>query len=254
MCVTRLVLGAILALCIAVPVAAQEPDLATSRDVQIAFERLVAADNRGDALKARVELAEYGELAFATVITGTEHEKKTVRESCYRILCDGFPSAPKAIDAIIRGLQDREQSIRYRCAFHLGDHRIGAAKIPLKACIDEESNRALTKYGAAKSLAELGDDSVTTMLYVGLGSDDHYTRYLSNIGIKALAGKDLSDFGYGGPWEGAFVSGPAVYRAKGDPIGKAKKRFERWRAIVAFLEWLKSDRPHLFRKLEDSWL
>ena len=91
------------------------------------------------------------------------------------------------------------------------------------------------------------------MLYKGLGSDHHYTRYLSNIGIKALAGKDLTSFGYGGPWEEDAVSGPVVIRTMGHPIKKAENKLERWKAIVAFLKWLKADRPKLFRRLEEVW-
>ena len=91
------------------------------------------------------------------------------------------------------------------------------------------------------------------MLYAGLGSEDHYTRYLSNIGMKALCGKDLTDFDYEGPWEGAFVSGPAVARMKGQPIEKAKRRSGRWQAIVRFLEWLEKDNPELFKRLDNLW-
>ncbi len=65
-------------------------------------------------------------------------------------------------------------------------------------------------------------------LWSGLGSDDPYTRYLSNLGARGLTGKDLSEFEYKGPWEGAFVSGPVVGTAQGQPIMKAQKRVERW--------------------------
>lgn len=71
MSVTRLVLGGISALCLAMQAPADKPDLTASRGVQAAFERLVLADHWRDVNKARDELAEYGEQALTVVVTGT---------------------------------------------------------------------------------------------------------------------------------------------------------------------------------------
>jgi hypothetical protein len=135
----------------------------------------------------------------------------------------------------------------------LGENGIVKARKALKACIKDKSKDVKTLYAAAKSLAELGEQDVMVRLYTGLGSDDHYTRYLANIGIKALCERDLSDFGYEGPWEGASVLGPRVVRTQGHPIEKAKKRVGRWKAIVAFLKWLEKEKPELFKELDNLW-
>jgi hypothetical protein len=70
--------------------------------------------------------------------------------------------------------------------------------------------------------------------------------------MLGLAGRDLAAFGYEGAWEGASVSGLAVRRSLGHPIEKARKRVERWTAVVAFTEWLCAERPQLFAELEEK--
>ncbi len=224
-----------------------------TRDIETAYNQLVSASDWRDAKAASAKLSEFGDEALPLILKGTKHDERMTREYCYEILRSKFQEHPRAIKRIIDGLKDDVSMISYPCAFHLGGTSSAEAKEALSACMRDKSGDSKTRYAAAKSLAQLGDDSVMAMLYVGLGSDDHYTRYLSNIGIKALTGRDLSDFGYASPWEGAFVSGPAVGRVKGQPIEKAKRSFERWQAIVGFLEWLKADRPRLFQKLEEIW-
>ncbi len=225
---------------------------ASEEEIQKAYADLTSADWR-KAKAASDRLSALGEAALPTVLKGSKHEKKMVREYCYQILRSEFPKHEKSIQAIIDGLNDKESVISYPCAFHLGENRIGKGKKALKACLKDRTRDDRTRYAAAKSLAELGDRDVTVMLYTGLGSEDHYTRYLSNIGMKALCGKDLSDFGYQGPWEGAVVSGPHVMHVIGQPIEKAKRRVERWQAIIKFLEWLKKEKPKLFKELDNLW-
>ena len=222
-------------------------------DIEKAYNELVSADHWRKAKTASEKLGAFGDAALPVILKGTKHKTAMIREYCYKILRSKFPRHPKAIQAIIDGLNDKEQMISYPCAFHLGENGIVKARRALKACIKDKSKDNRTLYAAAKSLAELGEKDVMVRLYTGLGSDDHYTRYLANIGIKALCGRDLSDFGYEGPWEGAFVSGPRVIRKKGQPIEKAKKRLRRCQAIVAFLEWIEKEKPKLFKELDNLW-
>lgn len=219
----------------------------------VVYGKLIAADDWKPAQAAANQLAKLGREALPLVLQGTRHPRDMVREYSYQVLQRRFPTDPKAIDAIIRGLKDTRSGISYPCAFHLGEHRLKQAAEALRQCVRDEDAQGRTRYAAAKSLAEIGDDDFFVMLYVGIGSDDHYTRYLSNIGIKALTGRDLTDFGYRGPWEGAAVLGSAVVRVKGQPMEKAQRKLERWQAVVAFLEWLRSDCPALFKKLEQMW-
>ncbi len=225
----------------------------SEKDVEKAYAELTSASQWREAKAASDRLTAFGETALPTLLKGTKHEGKLVRQCCYDVLRSKFPRHEKSIQAIISGLNDKEQSICYPCAFHLGEHRIAEAQAALERCLKDESKEVITHCAAAKSLAELGCREVTVFLYTGLGSDYHYTRYLSNIGIKALCGKDLTDFGYQGPWEGAMVSGPAVYCVQGQPLRKAQNVLGRWQAIVKFLQWLEKDKPELFKELDRLW-
>ena len=247
------VLVIVVAVGVSATVLAEHDPTSPSAEMKNAYNRLLSADDWREARESGKQLAQLGEKAIPLVIEGTRHKKKLVREYCYEILREHFPSDPRSIEAIIAGLSDKEGKISYVCAFHLGEHRINQAAQPLKACIKDATRERRTRYAAVKSLAELGDDSVMDMLYRGLGSDNYNARYLSNRGILALCGRDLSAFGYEGPSEGARVSGGQALLVEGMPIEKARRRLERWKAIVAFLEWLKSDRPQLFAKLDKLW-
>lgn len=223
----------------------------STNDIEKAYNELVSADDWRKARVASEKLSSYGDAALPFILNGSKHEDGKVREYCYEILYSKFPKHPKSIQAVIEGLDDREQRIRFICAFHLGTNRIAEAKKALKACLEDGSQDDGIRLTVAKSLAELGDRSVMCTLYAGLGSDNGHTRYLSSIGIKALCGKDLTDFGYEGPWEGAFVSAGQEFRVIGQPIEKAKKSLARWEAILAFLKWLEKNRPELFKELDN---
>lgn len=246
----RLLLAATIGLCLQM---AHRALGASADDVQNAYTELTSADHWRKAKAASDKLGTLGVAALPAILKGTTHEQRMVREYSYQLLRSEFPKHQNAIEAILYGLNDKESIVSYPCAFHLGENRITEAKTALQTCMKDESKDDRTRYAAAKSLAELGDHEVMVMLYAGLGSDDHYTRYLSNIGIKALCGKDLTDFDYEGPWEGAFVSGPAVMRMTGQPIEKAKRISERWQAILKFLEWLEKAKPELFKELDNLW-
>ena len=248
---TRLTV-AVLALAAFVP--GQDPAPATPADREIAdhFASLVSATHWRERNAARDALATCGEKALPTLITGSAHNSKDVRRACHHVLRANFATDQRAIDAIVAGLDDDDQRIRYESAFHLGPSGALRAVDALRTLVADEKTGERTRYAAAKSLGELRVKDVTVTLWQGLGSDDAYTRYLSNLGIKGLCGKDLTEFGYGSPWEGAFVSGGAVGRRKGAPIEKAKNRVARWTAIVAFTEWLKTDKPDLFAELAEK--
>lgn len=227
----------------------------TNLQVQSTYQKLINAKEWRQAQEASKKLAAYGPAALTWVLKGTKHQSKLVRKYCFERLYDTFPTERKAVSRIIEGVSDPYiYGIAYPCAFHLGEHKIKKAEKTLRRVLSDPNSSELLRYSTAKSLAEIGKMDVFVVLYIGLGSDSFYPRYLSNIGIKALCGKDLTDFGYKSPTEGAFVSGPAVVRVKGLPIEKAKRKVERWQAILAFAKWLKAEHPKLFKQLENAWL
>jgi len=222
-------------------------------EVENAYRELLAANHWRTRNAARDRLIELGESALDTVLIGTEDRNEDVRATCHEILRGSFPTNERAVAAFIRGLSDSNRGyVTYPSAFHLGEHKIEAGRDALRACLAATADEPRTHYAAAKSLGELGDKAVLVTLWNGLGSDDAYTRYLSNLGVKALAGRDLSEFDYEGAWEGAFVSGPALARTQGRPVQKAQKRADRWQAIVRFTQWLKAEKPELIAELSEK--
>ena len=230
---------------------APSPRIETRDDAGSAFADLVAADHWRKRNAARDRLLALGDAAFAITLEGTRDADGEVRATCHEVLRTNFPKEPDTITALIRGLDDENRGyVAYPAAFHLGEHRIEEARPALWKCVRDESTDDRTRFAAAKSLGELGDLEITVTLWTGLGSDDGYTRYLSNLGMLGLVDKDLTAFEYESPWEGAFVSGPAVSTMQGQPIVKAENRVARWTAIVAFTQWLKDERPDHFAQLE----
>ena len=195
-----------------------------------------------------------GRAALPALLEGTNHPQKLVRQTSHEVLRKNFPTEPRAVEAFLRGLDDADATfVRYACAFHLGTHRIAAAREPLRKLLERKDRHEMTYFAAAKSLAELGERDVIVHLWAGLGSDDYYPRYLSNLGMKALTGRDLTAFDYPDVSEDSFVSGPAVGVTRGQPIEKAERRARRWRAVADFGRWLKAERPELFAELDQIW-
>lgn len=241
----RISIGAILGVALFVSgCAVRGPD----SDIEMAYSDLVSADRYQEIQEASERLGALGEDALPFLLKGIKHKDRRVRSYSHNILRSKFGENPKAIEAIIGGLKDEYSRISYSSAFYLGEHRIAEAKDTLKSYIDDTETEGKTRYAAAKSLAQLGEKDVMTMLYRGLGSEVHYTRYLSNMGIKALCGKDLTDFGYEGPFEGAPVFGFVAIMVQ-HPILGAKRKLGRWKAIVKFIEWLENEKPEFFREL-----
>ncbi len=219
------------------------------KDAEKAYEELLAAEDFQQAKAAARKLGSLGETGLPFLLEGTKRKSATIRLQCYNTLAKKFPKNPESTKAVIAGLDDSDSSVSYSCAFSLGTNRIAEAKDALIAFRKDTRNGKSGRFAAAKSLAELGHKEIIVILFVGLGSDIHSRRYLSNIGVKALCGKDLTDFGYEGPYEGDFVSG-GVFRGYGHPIEKAKKRLDRCRAVVDFAVWLKKEKPDIFKELD----
>jgi hypothetical protein len=172
-----------------------------------------------------------------------------VRDVCYRELQERFPSRSKSIGASIQGLDDEENGwINVRCALFLAQQRAAVSIPKLSVVSGMKSRETIVRFACAQALAELGEVDSFPMLHEGLGCDDPYVRRFANKGIKALCGKDLTDFGYEKPDEDAFFGGAAVIRTA-DPIQAAEWKAMRWKSIAAFSRWIKTDRKDLYSKL-----
>lgn len=218
------------------------------------FGQLVAADHWRPRQEASRKLAEMGTSGRNLLLAGTLHESGDVRRSCFETLCQRFPKDQKTIDVILRVLeQDSETNaskrMRYSGVFHLGSYGIRKGAPVLREVFQKDRDLKLT---AAKSLAELGDRSVIMVLYDNLGSNRYMDRYQANIGIKALTGKDLNDFGDYDWSEGAFVSGGVEATIAGRRPEDAETKAARFTTIAAFHKWLKTEKPLLAALLDPT--
>jgi len=217
-----------------------------------AFEKLVNAEDWRERDSAAVELGSLGERARNDIVRGaSRHENAEVRKACYELLSKQFINHQWAGETMATsGLLDSDEEIRYICAFNLGTNKIYAAHRCLRALMNDKSASDRARLAAAKSLAQLGEPDVMPRLYRALSSDHYMDRYMANIGIKALSGKDLNDFKGYEYGEGAFVSGgvEAVYDEA--PECTAEKLGKRYMAIASFCRWLREQHPELYKHLE----
>ena len=72
---------------------------------------------------------------------------------------------------------------------------------------------------------------------------------MANIGIEALSGKDLDDFGEYNYHEGTFVSGGVEYQRAFDAASVSAQKAKRYQALAAYCKWLQAERPELYKHL-----
>jgi hypothetical protein len=102
------------------------------------------------------------------------------------------------------------------------------------------------RFTLAKSLAQLGKNDVLPVLITAVSDDAYMSRHVGNIGLKALSGKSLEDFGGYTYAEGAFVTGGIELSMWVDSLTAVKRKAGRFRAAEAYLEWIKAERPELY--------
>jgi hypothetical protein len=217
-------------------------------EIDAAYRTLIATSEWRDAQAAAEKLGALGQSGAPALIALTKYSGDLAREYAFMVLMEKHPAEPFTVEAVLRGLADKKTAIAYRCAFHVGEHKIADAADALRKLLDDRDRSELVRFGAAKSLAQLGDRGVLPMLHDGLGRDDFYPRYLSNLGWKGASGKALEDFGHD-VFEGTFVSGPAVYKRARRPVEDAELRAKRFQAIAEFSKWLQAERPDLYAEI-----
>ena len=225
-----------------------------ARDVNTAFQRLVSAKDWREEAAAVNDLVAFGDKAFPIVEHGAiRHSDVKVRRACYQILTKNFIQDRRAARTVATdGLCDADEAIRYCCAFGLGEHKVYSAHRRLRFVLEDKSASDQVRLAAAKSLAELGEIDVIRKLYYALGDDHYMSRYLANIGIKALTGKDLNDFDGYQYDEGAIVGSTEPQFAL-DAVRESSNKAKRFRALASFCQWLKEQRPELYKHLSAGW-
>lgn len=99
----------------------------------------------------------------------------------------------------------------------------------------------------AKSLAQLGKADILLTLFAAVSDDAYMSRYVGNIGLKALSGKNLEDFENYHYAEGTYCLGGFEFKTPIDAITLAEKKAQRFQAATAYFKWLKSEHPELYK-------
>ncbi len=176
-----------------------------------------------------------------------------VRRACYDILCASFAQDERTPAILVAGLGDKDDGIRYVTAFQLGTLKAYAAHRQLQVVADDTKESTDVRLAAAKSLAELGESHSLRLLYQGATADRYMERYMASIGLKALSGKNLDDFGGYSYAEGCFVSSGLEISVPFDALQEAERKANRFAAAVAYFGWLKAERPDLYKHLTPSF-
>lgn len=242
------------ALALAATSLAEEPPTASPDAVRAAFDRFVlvaSQTNWPDELEAREALLSLGPVIIPKLVEAAgAHGEVRVRRSCYDLLTRSFPDDPRTAATLLRhGLLDQDYEIRYRAAFGLGDLKVEGAENALRAAFDQWAGKDVEflRFTLAKSLAQLGEADVLPTLYHAVSDDAYMSRHVGNIGLKALSGKNLEDFGGYVYSEGAMVTGGAEFMTPFDALRSAERKASRFQAAAAYFKWLKEERPELYR-------
>lgn len=157
------------------------------------------------------------------------------------------PNHPRLKEYVLRcGLNSANAAIRYESQFHAGTQHWHAAAPVLWTQMIDRKQTDWTRFVAAKSLGEMGDVRSLRTLIEAVQNERYMPRHFGNIGLKALCGKDLTDFDYN-YGEGAFVSGGVEPRmANPDPLSEADIKAKRFTALRDFLQWLQKEKPELY--------
>ena len=201
-------------------------------------------------LAARQELIATGEAVVRTLRRELgEMEDVRVRRACYEILGESFAKDEQAVFLLADGLADEDDQIRYGAAFRMGDLKVYSAHRRLRLVMEDAKAPAHIRLAAAKSLAQLGESCGLRLLYECVTADAYMDRYMANIGLKALSGKDLGDFNGYLFAEGASVTGGRELMVPLDALTVTERKAKRFAAAAAYFRWLKAERPDLYKHL-----
>ncbi|CAN5378951.1 hypothetical protein BH10PLA2_BH10PLA2_37800 [soil metagenome] len=226
------------------------PEAPVQTRAQSALQKLVASKCWIEQAAALDALRSLGNPGLKLIQrTAVRNADLSVRRLCYESLMRDFACDKNVIKMLIsEGLADSDEEIRYRCAFFMGEHKIYSAHRRLRLLFKFSDLSERTRLAAQKSLAELGDSDVFPHLCKALGSDSYQDRILGNVGIKALSGRNLNEFGNYDFAEGAYFLG--VQLSVGiDGIRDAERKAKRFQALTAYCRWLKEARPDLYKHL-----
>lgn len=219
--------------------------------VRTAADEFRFAAHWRDQSAAGMRLKDYGDDAVSALLTlvRTSADDKLQREA-FNLLRRHFPGHPRLKEFVLNdGLRSTNFNIRYESLWQVGDHGWQDGHEQLVRQMSDQNAQSWHRFTAAKSLAELGNPRSLPVLLQAVKNDRYMPRHFGNIGLKALTGKNLTDFNYE-YGEGAFVSGgvEATF-LNPDPAHEADRLAKRYAALRDYLQWLEKARPDLYEHL-----
>lgn len=222
---------------------------AVSRETRTLAEEYRSANHWRERSAVAKQLQPRGEEAVTVWLQLLEQEPDEDRRhnDVFYHLRIQFPDHPRLREYILRcGLHSANTGIRYESQFHAGSQNWKAATPVLWSQMIDRHQTDWTRFVAAKSLGEFGDVRSLGTLIEAVQNERYMPRHFGNIGLKALCGKNLTDFGYE-YGEGAFVSGgKEAMMLNPDPLFEADRKAKRFTALRDFLQWLQKEKPELY--------
>lgn len=220
--------------------------------VRLATEKFEQAGHWRDRLDRGKELVPLGEPAVAAMLVVLRSgDNQRLRRDALEWLRRNHPTHADVKEFILyEGLTSNDFTVRYESLWHVGEHRWSEAREALFKQMRYDHTEDWHRFVAAKSLGELGDTRALRTLIEAAQHDRYMPRHFGNIGLKALTGKSLDDFGEYNYGEGAFVSGgKEAIMMNPDPLDSATTLAQRYAASRDFLQWLQTERPVLYETL-----
>ncbi len=201
---------------------------------------------RSDVAKAWNDRGEEAVTVMLHILEQEPDEQRLHADTFYFFRTQ-FPDHPRLREYVLRcGLDSSNSAIRYESQFHAGTQQWSAAAPVLWTQMTDRSQSDWTRFVAAKSLGEFGDARSLAVLIEAVQNERYMPRHFGNIGLKALCGKDLTNFGYE-YGEGAFVpGGREATMLNPDPLTEADRKAKRFTALCDFLRWLQKEKPELY--------
>ena len=226
---------------------------AVAPEAKAALEQFARQQHWKDRIQAAEQLRNSGgDAAILVAELARSTADRELLQDCYSFLMhERFVTHPATRELVLtQGLNSENSEVRYRSVWYVGQHQLTERREELLRLMRDRNADDTLRYTAAKSLGELGDLRSLRLLLEACRHNRFMPRHLGNIGLKAIAGKNLNDFSGYQYHEDAFVSGGReMVFLNPDPLVAVTTEASRLTALRDFLAWLQSNRRDLYETL-----
>lgn len=194
------------------------------------------------------EFASHGDAAVKALLVVLQmHDEPRLLRDAFSALRKNFPAHAATKEYILtQGLRSPHADIRQGSLFHVGDQKWSEAREELWKRMNSDPAH---RYLAANSLGELGDVRALPTLLQAVQQNSFFPRHWGNMGLNALTGKSLEDFGYSYQEHSSILGGKEVLVYVTDPLKTVDYYARRYTACSDYLKWLQAERPELYAAL-----